>query len=458
MSGPDYEAPVVTMPDTWQQQATAGLKDGPNNLDRWWTRFEDPVLNTLIEKARLNNLDIRTAALRLEESMALRGVAASAFYGSINADAAALAGQLSENSNSLPEGVDSKADYYTIGANAIWEADLWGRVRRTVESAEASLDASLEDYRDVLVLVQSRVAGFYVEVRTIQKQILLTKDNVKLQQETLKLTHDRFDAGLSADLDVRRAELNLARTESTLPHLYANHERVINALSVLLGEMPGSLKQEIGVTNTIPKTRVPVHAGIPADILRQRPDIRSAERLVAAQNARIGVAASDYYPRFLLVGDLRLESTDYDNLFGGDSVAYGFGPQIRWNLFSGGRVKNQVRAEKARTARAQAHYEHTVLRAVGETETAMVSYAQELDRFAALEKAVLAAEESVHQTKTLYRSGLTDFQNVLNMERDLFEQQNLRADSEGKIARRIVDIFRALGGGWQDSPQPLAAK
>jgi len=458
LSGPDYEAPVVTMPDAWQQKATAGLEDGPTNLDRWWTRFGDPLLDGLIEKARLNNLDIYTAALRLEEAMALRGVAASGYYGSIDADAAAMAGQLSENSNFLPDGIDSKVDYYTIGANAAWEADIWGRVRRSVESAEAGLDASLEDYRDVLVLVQSRVAGFYVEVRTTQKQIILTENNVKLQKATLKLTRDRFDAGLSADLDVRRAELNLARTESTLPSLYSNHERVLNALSVLLGEMPGSLQQEIGVTDVIPKTVVPVYAGVPADLLRQRPDIRSAERLVAAQNARIGVAASDYYPRFLLVGDLRVESTDYDNLFGGDSVSYGFGPQIRWNLFSGGRVKNQVRAEEARTAQAQARYEQTVLRAVEETETAMVSYVQELDRFAALGRAVVAAEESVIQTQTLYKSGLTDFQNVLNMERDLFEQQNLEAASEGDIALRIVDIFRALGGGWQDVPHPLTAE
>lgn len=457
VSGPDYEEPVVATPDAWQQKATADLQDGPTNLDRWWTRFNDPILDDLIERARLSNLDIRTAALRLEEAMAVRGVAASAYYGTVAADGAAMAGRLSENTSNLPAGADPNVDYYSIGATAAWEADLWGRIRRSVESAEAGLDASLEDYRDVLVLIQSSVASFYVEVRTTQKQILLTEQNVDLQNSTLKLTRDRFDAGLSADLDVRRAELNLARTESTLPTLYSNYSRVINALSVLLGEMPGTLGKEIGVSDIIPKTEVPVYAGIPADLLRQRPDIRSAERQIAAQNARIGVAASDYYPRFLLVGDLRVESTDYSNLFGGGSVAYGFGPQIRWNIFNGGRVKNQVRAEEARTAQAEARYEQTVLQAVEETETAMVSYVQELDRFAALTRAVVAAEQSVDQTQTLYKSGLTDFQNVLNMERDLFEQQNQQAASEGAIARRIVDIFRALGGGWQDASTPLAA-
>jgi NodT family efflux transporter outer membrane factor (OMF) lipoprotein len=454
--GPDYEEPVVALPDAWQQKATADLQDGPSNLERWWARFNDPILNELIAKARRNNLDLRTAALRLEEAMALRGVASSAYYGSVDLDAAAMTGQVSENATQLQPGADPKSDYYTIGANAAWEADVWGRIRRSVESADAVLDATLEDYRDVLVLLQSRVAGLYVDVRTTQKQIILTERNVDLQKATLKLTRDRFDAGLSADLDVRRAELNLARTESTLPTLYANLGRVLNALSVLLGEMPGSLENEIGVSDVIPKTAVPVYTGLPANLLRQRPDIRAAERQVAAQNARIGVAASDYYPRFLLVGDLRVESVDYDNLLGGESVAYGFGPKIRWNLFSGGRIKNQVRAEEARTAQAEARYEQTVLQAVEETETAMVSYVQELNRFAALGRAVVAAEASVDQTQTLYRSGLTDFQNVLNMERDLFEQQNQEAASEGEIARRIVDIFRALGGGWQDAPRPIA--
>lgn len=457
VSGPDYEAPVVDMPDAWEQKATADLQDGPTNLDRWWSRFDDPKLEALIEKARLNNLDLRTAALRLEEAMALRGVAASAYYGTIDADAYAGAGQVSRNANGLPDSVDAKSDYYTMGANAAWEADVWGRVRRSVESADASLDANLEDYRDVLVVVQSRVAAFYVEVRTTQKQIILTENNVDLQRATLQLTQDRFDAGLSADLDVRRAELNLARTESTLPNLYANLERVVNALSVLLGEMPGGVESVLGMSDVIPQTQVPIYAGVPAELLRQRPDIRSAERRIAAQNARIGVAASDYYPRFLLVGDLRIESTDYDNLFSGDSVSYGFGPQIQWNIFNGGRVKNQVRAEEIRTEQAEILYEQTVLQAVEETETAMVAYVQELDRFKALTRAVVAAEASVDQTQTLYRSGLTDFQNVLNMERDLFEQQNQQAASEGEIALKTVAIYRALGGGWQDAPQPIAA-
>lgn len=454
--GPDYEAPEVETPDAWQQAATAGLQDGPSKLDRWWDRFDDPVLDDLIARARIDNLDLRTAALRLEEAMALRGVVASQYYGSIDADGAAYATQVSENATFLPPGADSQVDYYTLGASAAWEADVWGRIRRSVEAADASLDATLEDYRDVLVFTQAQVASLYIELRTVQKQIKLTQNNVDLQNSTLKLTRDRFDAGLTPDLDVRRAELNLARTESSLPTLVASHARVLNALTVLVGEMPGAMDSEIGVRPIIPSTEAPVYSGVPADVLRQRPDIRSAERRIASQNARIGVAASDYYPRFLLVGDLRVESTDYDNLFSGNSVGYSFGPQVRWNIFSGGRIKNQVKAEEIRTAQAEADYEQTVLQAVEETETAMVAYVQELDRYAILGRAVEAAEKSVEQTQTLYKSGLTDFQNVLNMERDLFEQQNLQAASEGTIAIRIVGIFRALGGGWQDAPRPPA--
>jgi multidrug efflux system outer membrane protein len=455
--GPDYEEPEMTMPDAWQTVAIEGLAPGPTNIDQWWQRFHDPILTSLVQQARQNNLDIQTAAFRLEEAMAIRGVAASAYYGSVNADGAALASRASENTTPLPPGTDPEFDYYTIGANAAWEADVWGRVRRNVESASASLDATLEDYRDVLVLIQSRVAALYVEIRTTQKQIMLTENNIKTQRSTFQLTIDRFDAGLAADLDVRRAELNLAITEASLPSLYSRHETLLNSVSILLGEMPGEVKKQIGVTGVIPEGEVPVHEGIPADLLRQRPDIRSAERKVAAQNAQIGVATSEWYPRFLLVGDLRVESFDYDNLFDGGSVAYGFGPQIRWNIFSGGRIRNQVRAEEARTQQAVLAYEQTVLRAVGETESAMVSYRQEKERNLILERAVTAAATSVDQTQTLYKSGLTDFQNVLNMERDLFEQQNAQASSEGTISLRLIDIFRALGGGWQDAPSPETA-
>ena len=454
--GPDYEAPAVAMPDAWQQEVAKGLEPGPTNIDRWWERFNDPTLTGLIEQARQSNLDLRSAALRLEEALALRGVAASAYYGSIAADASALASRASESTTPLPPGTDPEYDYYTIGANAAWEADVWGRVRRSVESASASLDASLEDYRDILVLIQSRVAGFYVELRTTQKQILLTENNVRSQRSTYQLTIDRFNSGLAADLDVRRAELNLAITEATLPALYSRQEGLLNSLSLLVGEMPGGIRKQIGTSATIPGAEAPVFAGIPADLLRQRPDIRSAERRVAAQNAQIGVATSEWYPRFLLVGDLRLESFDYDNLLNGASQAYGFGPQIRWNIFSGGRIRNQVRAEEARTRLAVVAYERTVLQAVGEAETAMTAYVQEKERNAILKRAVEAAAISVDQTQTLYKSGLTDFQNVLNMERDLFQQQNAQASSEGEIALRMIDIFRAVGGGWQDAPQPTS--
>jgi NodT family efflux transporter outer membrane factor (OMF) lipoprotein len=456
--GPDYVAPEVKVPDAWQQKAEEGLKQGPADIDKWWDRFNDPVLTGLIAEAREENLDLKSAVASLEEAMALRGVAASAYYGNVDADGAVLASRASEGTAPIPPGGDPEYDYYTIGGTASWEIDAWGRVRRSVESASASLNASLENYRDILVLLESQVAGLYVDIRTTQKQIRLTEENVNSQRSTMQLTVDRFDAGLAADLDVRRAELNLAITEAALPALYTRHEQLLNSLSVLLGEMPGSLLPRIGNTGVIPVMEAPVYAGLPAELLRQRPDIRAAERNVAAQNARIGVATSEWYPRFQLIGDLRLESTDYDNLFEGSSLAYAFGPQVRWNLFNGGRIRNQVRAEQARTDQTVLIYEKTVLTAVQEVETSMVGYAQEQDRSKILERAVKAAAISVDQTQTLYKSGLTDFQNVLNMERDLFQQENALAASEGKIALSLIDLFRSLGGGWQDAPQPAAAQ
>jgi len=452
--GPDYERPDLPVPDAWYAEATEDLQDGPTGLDHWWSRFGDPVLDALIADARAKNLDLRQAVLRIEEAMALRGVAASAYYGSVNGSANASATRSSAGTTPLPDGSDRTGAYYSLGIDVGWEADLWGRVRRSVESAGALLDASLEDYRDILVLVQAQVASTYVDIRTTQRLIALTEENIKLQQATLQLTRDRFDAGLVADLDVRRAELNLARTESTLPSLRAQLRASLNALAVLLGETPGTIESRLGDGAAIPHLTAPVTRGVPADLLRQRPDIRAAERRLAAQNARIGVAASDYYPRFILAGELRLESTDTGGFLSSDNIAYGFGPQVRWNLFNGGRTGNLVRAEEVRTQQAALAYEKTVLQALDEVETAMVAYQREIERNEALKRAVAAARTSVEQTQSLYKSGLTDFQNVLNMERDLFEQANLQAASEGAIAQYAISIFRALGGGWEDAATP----
>lgn len=447
--GPDYVAPESMLPDKWTQEALAGLEDGTADMHTWWSQFNDPFLDQLIEKARTNNISLQIAARRIEEAMAIRGVTRSQYFGNIEAGGAAQAIRSSEGTTPLPPGFDQDSGFYSMGLEAAWEADLWGRIRRSVESADAGIDVSLEDYRDVLVLLNAQVAGSYVDARTFQKQIGLTEFNINLQRATLQLTSDRYAAGLVAELDVHRAELNLARTESTLPILRSDFKQAVNALSVLIGELPGALQMEFHEIGEIPSADVPVFVGMPANLIRQRPDIRRAERAIAEQNALIGVAKSEWYPRFFITGDLRLESLSATGFFNGANVAYGFGPQVSWNIFNGGRIRNQVNLEELRTAQTRSNYENTILRAVEDVENSMVFYVEEQERLKALIRSVKAAEASVAQVQDLYKSGLTDFQFVLDMERSLFEQQNLQAASEGNIAQGVISIYRSLGGGWR---------
>jgi len=263
------------------------------------------------------------------------------------------------------------------------------------------------------------------------------------------LTRDRRKAGLVGDLDVRQAELNLARTEALVPFLHENLARSIHRLSVLTGHLPSELYSELSVVEPIPQPPREVVIGLPADLLRQRPDIREAERQLAAQTARIGVATADLYPRFSLSGTFSFDATEFIDIFKWESRAFGIGPTFRWNLFAGGRVRGAIGAEEARTEEALGFYEESVLRAYEEVENALVSFAREQDRRDALQRSVVAAREGVRLVNVVYRQGLTQFQNVLDTEQLLFEQEDELAESRGQVTRNLIRLYKALGGGWQ---------
>ena len=444
--GPDYEPPEVRVPDAWHQAVVADLESGAPQLQSWWTVFHDDTLNHLIERVATNNLDLKVASARIEQAAALRGVSASQYYPSIFADASASAVQTTEART--PPGSEREGELYSAGLSMAWELDLWGRIRRSVESADASLQANVENYRDLMVVLYSRVASTYIEVRTLQSRITIAEDNLMAQGDTMQLTKNRYDSGLAPFLDVSQAELNRSRTASLIPTLQQQLTEAINRLSVLAGEMPYSLEQELSEPQPIPSASVEVMAGLPSDLLRQRPDIRRAERELAAQHALIGAAKADFYPTLTLPGALVLESSSGSDLFDGGSTAYSFGPQLRWNLFNGGRIRNTVRAEEAATRAALHSYEQTVLLALGEVEDAMAAYANEQDRIESLGSAAAAAEKSVELVSELYQSGLTDFQNVLNMEQALLTQQDALAQSRGLVSTYLVAVYRSLGGGW----------
>jgi len=457
--GPDYTPPDTEMPDLWYQEAVSGLMQGEATLETWWTSLNDPTLNDLIQRAAAGSIDLRVALARIQEAYALRGIAAGQFYPDINANAAVQRNRISEGISPSVVGRDRTADHFSVGAGASWEIDLWGKIRRSVESADAGIEASIEDYRDILVVLYAEVAANYVQARTLQARIQYAETNVRLQRETLQLTRDRFDAGIAPELDVRQAELNLASTESAIPVLRSALVQTINRLSVLLGEQPGALQTELQEPGEIPNPPAQILVGIPANLLRQRPDIRGAERRLAAQTARIGVAEADLYPRFDLLGTIGLEAYSAGDLFDWGSRTWSAGLSGFWSIFNGGRVRGAIRVEEARAEQAFQIYEQTVLLALEDVEDAMTSYVREQEREEALTRSVTAAEQSVELVDTLYRTGLTDFQNVLDLQRSLAVQQDSLAESRGNVATDVIRVYRALGGGWSiEEAQPVESE
>jgi multidrug efflux system outer membrane protein len=449
--GPSYSEPELpTVPDAWNTAVTNGVAEGEAPLETWWTVFDDPTLSSLIERSRTANLSLREATWRVEEARAIRGVAAGQRYPGAEATAQGGRSKASDNGplgELAANGFDA-ADLFDAGVGASWEIDLWGRVRRQVESADAAVDASVEDYRDVLVGLFAEVATNYVSVREQQERLRLARANVAGQEGTLTLTRDRFAAGLVSGLDIAQAESNLATTRSSIPVLERSRAVALNRLAVLLGAAPGAIDDELAAAGAIPAVPEAVTIGLPADLLRQRPDIRAAERRLASQTARIGVATADLYPQFSLAGFLGLQATDAGDLFSSDSVNWSVGLPIRWKLFAGGAVRSQIAAERARTEQLLAAYERAVLVALEEVEGAMVAYDTEIHRRDRLAESVDATERSLDIVLTQYRAGLTDFQNVLDTQRSLRSRQDDLAASEAQVVKNLIALYRALGGGW----------
>ncbi len=446
--GPDYVPPEQAMPDAWHQELVRDLAEGETSMKTWWKSLNDPILNNLIERASSGNLDLQEAAARVMEAEALRGISAGERFPDINGFGDM---ERSRTSEDFPPPTGKRNDYiYALGLDTSWEIDFWGRIRRLVESADAGIQASIEAYRDVQVLLFAEVALNYVEVRTLQARIDFAENNVKTQRESLEITKARLNAEIVGELDVRQAELNLASTEAFIPVLRSRMLQAINRLGVLLGEFPSALYEELIDPMPIPQPTESITMSMPADLLRQRPDIRRAERELAAQTARIGVATSELYPRFFLLGDFGFGGSS--DIFDYDKRSWSIGPSFRWNIFDGGRVRNFIRVEDALTEQALVRYEKTVLDALEEVENSLISYTEEIKRRGYLEDSVEAAQKSVDLVKTLYITGLTDFQNVLDMERSLFSQQDDFASSKGNVTQNMIRIYRALGGGWEREP------
>ena len=456
--GPDYVQPETETPDAWHTAAVEGIEDGEATLQTWWQVFDDELLNDLVLRSAAGNLTLREALWKVEEARALRGVVASGKKPQVDFSAEASRTQPSDNGalgDFAPVDGFEASNLFTAGAGASWELDVFGRIRRQVEAADAETQATVEAYRDVLVSLYAETALAYVNIRTAQERLRIAHANVKAQENTLQLTEDRFAAGLVSGLDIAQAESNLANTYSLIPVIERDLNEGLNRLAVLLGENPGALHAELTQEVAIPREPDSVAVGLPTELLRQRPDVRRAERQLAAQTARIGIATADLYPTFSLAGFLGLEALSAGDLASGDSVTWSLGLPIRWNIFSGGRIRSQIRAEEARTNQLLANYEQTVLNALEESENAMVAYEKEVQRRGRLSQAVGATQRSLDLVLTQYTAGLTDFQNVLDTQRTLLVREDELAVAEGLVAGNLVRLYRALGGGWDpDAARP----
>jgi NodT family efflux transporter outer membrane factor (OMF) lipoprotein len=444
--GPDYVKPDIAIPTAFNAQAQLkgeSVEMDPRTLAEWWTTLNDTALSTLIDRAVVGNLDLKRAQARVREAHAQRGISNAGRYPTLDATASAQWSRMSEDNGS-----GKTTDSYTASIDASWELDIFGGVRRSVAAAEADLQASQEDLRDVLVSLLGEVALNYVDLRTLQARLSAAEANLEAQSETYKLAQWRYQAGLGDELAVQQSLYNLENTRSQIPTLRSWIEEAMNRIAVLLGEEPGKVHQELDKQTAIPMPSIELAFGVPADLLRRRPDVRRAERQLAAQTMRIGVATADLYPKLTLNGSIGLEAISSNKLTSSGIWTFNIGPRIEWAIFKGGAIRRNIEVQSALQEQALIQYEASVLGALEEVENAIVAYAQEQLRRQSLNEATVAARNAAELAQYKYQAGLTDFGAVLDAHRSLLSFQNQLAQSEGTQISNLVRMYKALGGGW----------
>ena len=448
--GPNYERPELAIPSAWKEAQQKGIDTQSAELSRWWTAFNDPLLNSLVERAVKSNLDLRIAEGRIREARAARGFTAADLWPTVDVSGTYSQSRTSKNTLSSPSqgGGNPERNLFETGFDAAWEIDIFGGARRKVEAADATLEASVEDRGDVSVTLLGDVAKSYIDLRGYQRRLVVARDNLKAQQETLDLTRVRFEAGLASDLDVAQAEARVNTTAAQIPALESSLKQAAYALDVLLGLQPAALWDELSKEMAIPRLPPEVLVGLPSDLLRRRPDIRRAERQLAAATAQIGAATADLFPKFSLTGAFGLQSVSASDWFTGGSRLWSIGPTIRWPIFDAGKIRANIEVRNAQQEQALHVYEKTVLTAFQDVETSLVNYSKEQVRYRSLINAVAATRRAVRTANELYLKGLIDFLNVLDAQRSLYSAENDLAQSEAAMASNMVSLYKALGGGW----------
>lgn len=465
--GPDYQVPDTPVVKQWLDIDESRVNNDSANHSAWWTVFEDPALNSLVEQAQSQSLTLRIAGLRILEARATLGSARGSRYPQsqqINSGITAV--ELSGSEATALDDPSFRVAQATFDLG--WEIDFWGRFRRAIESADAQLDASIAGYDDVMVSLAAEVARVYVMIRTFEERLALTHANVEAQRNALAIAQVKFDNGAVTELDVQQARAVLNNTQAAIPLLEASLRQSMNALAVLLGRPPQDSSNLLAVSRGIPSAPPDVSIGVPAELLRRRPDVRRAERTLAAQSAQIGVAVADLYPRFSLVGSVGFRSSDADlaalsgdrslaDLFDADSASGFLGPFFSWNVLNYGRIKNNIRVQDARFQQLLVAYQNTVLSALAEAENAIVAHLKFNDQARYLSESVAAAESSVELSLVQYREGKTQFNRVIDALSFLFRQQDALTTTTGDVATSLIAMYKSLGGGYQVGAEHDAA-
>ncbi len=448
MVGPDYMPPRAKIAPQWIEHEDPRLNTTSPVEPLWWRlAFQDPVLDQLVAEALAENLTLRSAGLRVLQARQQLLIAKGTLFPQeqfISADAAVVDSGF---------GVKS-SEVYNLAFNLTWEIDVWGRIRRSIESASAAFDASLSSYDGVQVLLIGQVAQTYLLIRTTEQRLKMTRQNVAYQEESVSISQAKFEAGDTSSLDVEQGRTLLFNTQASVALLEQSLQQFKIALAILLGRLPQDLPHRLGEPRPIPAVSPMLAVGMPQDLIRNRPDIRVAERTLAAQSAQIGVAVGDLYPHFALAGFIgpavsTATGQKFADLFNGENLSYGYGAGMRWDVLNYGRIKNNIRLQDAVFQQLLENYRLTVLQAQAEVESSLVAFFQSLLQLKALQQAADAAQRAVDVSLEQYQEGLVEFNTVVSTLTSLLKQQDQLASVLGTVAGNLVDVYRSLGGGWE---------
>lgn len=472
--GPNYRPPAAPVADEWIDSHDPLVSTERPDYGRWWRVFHDPVLDRLISLAHEQNITLREAGLRISEAQAQRAfVAGDLFPQTQEVFGEYTRLQRSTQTATFPRGgrggfgtlALSRFSSWRIGGNVAWELDFWGRFRRAIEAADAQLDSSIENYDDALVLLIAEVASTYVEIRTLEQRLEFARNNVALQQESARIAGARLNAAsIDSEIDAPQARSNLARTQAAIEALAIARRQAQNRLAVLFGMPPHDLSYLLDGPAPIPVAPESIAVGVPAELLRRRPDVRRAERLVAAQSAEIGIAQAALYPSISVNGSMSLDAAQFAQLFDRSAFAGTIGPAFHWDVLNYGRLLSNIRVQDALFQQQVALFQQTVLQANEEAENAIVAFLRYHDQIRLLQTSVDEAQEAVRVTQAKYRAGQIDFNRLFTVEQLLVIQQDQLATARGNLATSVIELYKALGGGWEirleppEHPLPIPAE